>query len=181
MSESERLEGLRAALNESAGAYLDETSFLDWQGKCFGLLGFNIIHQARFRDHAERIVEEHEFHSNLLRPEVRERQLKLEGILSQAIGELESNNDSARPATTRKPRTEELKQKEKPSKIPHTILDKEQGMLWYWHHCHFTVKWKIIGSVFGLVVAVFVTGVAAGRNQFFQQLWDLFKTIYQNP
>lgn len=91
MDENTRLLRLRKLASEAPSAYKNDSTFTQWQAKVFGLLKFNIIHQARFRDHAEQVLSKHDFSVDPPDPKTRELRLKLDAILSQSIAELEAD------------------------------------------------------------------------------------------
>jgi len=54
-------------------------------------------------------------------------------------------------------------------------LTDEHGLLWFWHHCSWKVRWWLIAK--GIVVAclLMTAGFALGRINFFVEVWKLWQ------
>ena len=59
--------------------------------------------------------------------------------------------------------------------VPTATLSDENGLLWFWHHCSWKVKWWLIAK--GIVMACFLlaAGFALGRINFFVEVWKLWQ------
>jgi hypothetical protein len=83
---------------------------------------------------------------------------QMDSILSQAINELECGVTPT-PAST--------------SLVPTPKLTDAHGMLWFWHHCSWRVRWWLVAKVTLAAGVVFAAGFGLGRINFFVQLWQL--------
>jgi hypothetical protein len=54
-------------------------------------------------------------------------------------------------------------------------LTDEHGLLWFWHHCSWRVRWGLVAKAATVAGAIFGVGFAVGRINFFVQLWQLFR------
>ena len=58
-------------------------------------------------------------------------------------------------------------------------LTGEQGLLWFWHHCHYSIKWRIIYSGLPLLGIAFFLGWKANKYSFFQKVGSaLHEVVY---
>jgi len=85
---------------------------------------------------------------------------QIDSILSQAINELECGVAPA-PTST--------------ALVSTAKLTDEHGLLWFWHHCSWRVRWWLIAKVVLAASVVFAVGFGLGRINFFVQLWQLCK------
>lgn len=53
-------------------------------------------------------------------------------------------------------------------------LEQDHGILWFWHHCDYRVRWWLIGYAASFTVAIFSAGFAAGRSNLITRLFDVF-------
>lgn len=83
---------------------------------------------------------------------------QMDSIVSQAINELECGVTPA-PAST--------------SLVPTAKLTDEHGLLWFWHHCSWRVRWWLVAKAALAVGVIFAVGFGLGRINFFVQLWQL--------
>jgi hypothetical protein len=51
----------------------------------------------------------------------------------------------------------------------------DQGILWFWHHCYYRVRWSLIAWSASAVVAILGAGFAAGRTNLFVRIFDAFQ------
>ena len=84
---------------------------------------------------------------------------QMDSIVSQAINELECGVTPA-PAPT--------------ALVPTAKLTDEHGLLWFWHHCSWRVRWWLIAKAILAFAAIFAVGFCLGRVNFFVQLWQLW-------
>jgi hypothetical protein len=176
---SQRLKKLEELKQESAEALSNCDPFLSWQAQVGAVLSFDPGLREAFLNICEGIVREGLF------PYRRGvgKALKLGNALETVLTELRVLTAAE---LNRLPSMEERKMPEsnsaaKPdaiSKSPKVIgeaLGAEQGILWFWHHCNYKVKWMVIFWAASASISIFSVGVAAGRNDFFGKLYDLFK------
>jgi hypothetical protein len=54
-------------------------------------------------------------------------------------------------------------------------LTDEHGVLWFWHHCSWRVRWWLIAKAFVTAAVIMGAGFALGRINFFVEVWKLWK------
>jgi hypothetical protein len=85
---------------------------------------------------------------------------QMDSIVSQAITELERG---VRPAPA------------SPALVPTAKLTDEHGLLWFWHHCSWRVRWWLIAKAVFVSALILAVGFGLGRTNFFVQVWQLFR------
>ena len=86
---------------------------------------------------------------------------RLDVLMAQAINELEHNLTPP-----------ELPQ---PGLVPGRHLTNEQGLWWFFQHCTTKTRWWMIVSIVTVLLAVITAAYFAGRNQFINQVVDLWR------
>src|SRR5438105_3179198 len=81
---------------------------------------------------------------------------QMDSIVSQAIAELEHGITPVSPS-------------------PALELTDEHGLLWFWHHCSWRVRWWLIAKAIAAVSVLLGIGFTLGRINFFVQVWKLWK------
>jgi hypothetical protein len=84
---------------------------------------------------------------------------QMDSIVSQAINELECGVIPPSAST---------------ALVPTAKLTDEHGLLWFWHHCSWRVRWWLIAKAGLASAVVFAIGFCLGRVNFFVQLWQLW-------
>ena len=59
--------------------------------------------------------------------------------------------------------------------VPTPELTEEHGILWFWHHCSWQVRWWLIAKVVVVAGLLVSAGFALGRINFFVEVWKLWK------
>jgi hypothetical protein len=83
---------------------------------------------------------------------------QMDSIVSQAINELGCGVTP--PAST--------------ALVATAKLTDEHGLLWFWHHCSWRIRWWLVAKAVLVSAAVFAVGFCLGRINFFVQLWQLW-------
>ena len=98
-------------------------------------------------------------------------------ILAQAITELEhpvaeepAVNLSKSSAAALLPAEPDIPQR----------LTKEHGFWWFVSHCHWSIKWRLIGGALASAGAILSFGMSLGRNQTVQKVQDALQTNQQS-
>ncbi|MGB8472552.1 MAG: hypothetical protein WCE61_00550 [Candidatus Acidiferrum sp.] len=58
--------------------------------------------------------------------------------------------------------------------VPTSKLTDQHGLLWFWHHCSWRVRWWLIAKAVLVSAVIFAVGFCLGRVDFFVQLWQLW-------
>lgn len=56
-------------------------------------------------------------------------------------------------------------------------LSSDHGVLWFWLHADYRVRWAVAASVAGLVISSATAGFFAGKNEFFRRSAELFDDV----
>lgn len=155
-------------------------SFQAWQAETSALLVFDPILRLQFISAAKEIVRVGDFPAENNREHPREmrriieiamadlRVRSAEDLHTGASSEISSIATSGAsiplPTTARSP-------KAWTSGDP---LGAENGPLWFWHHCHYRVRWSLVAWAAGASLTVLTAGFAAGRTNLVIRLFDVF-------
>jgi hypothetical protein len=58
--------------------------------------------------------------------------------------------------------------------VPGPELTDEHGVLWFWHHCSWSVRWGLVAKIIVVAGGLLATGFALGRINFFVEVWKLW-------
>lgn len=85
---------------------------------------------------------------------------QIDSIVSQAIAELQHGITV----------TKELQ-----ALVPTAKLTDEHGLVWFWHHCSWRVRWWLIAKAVIAAAVLIGIGFGLGRINFFVQVWQLWQ------
>jgi hypothetical protein len=125
-------------------------------GQIVPLLNFNDVYHANALQFAD-ILSRAGFSNSVY--ESSEGRLSV--LMAQAITVLE--HDLTPPAPPQ------------PGLVPSPHLTNEQGLWWFFQHCTTKTRWWMIISTVTVLVAVITAAYFAGRNQFINQVVDLWR------
>ncbi len=85
---------------------------------------------------------------------------RLDSLMGQAVTELQ--HELTPPAESASPA------------VP--AMTDEQGVLWFWHHCAWGIRWRIVALCATALLTAASFGFAFGRHNLFVQLFDLIQS-----
>src|SRR5947208_2334563 len=118
--------------------------FVKWQASVSALLDYDPRLQVQFDHHAMGVMNDRPFRNIL-----REPHQNLEVILARAVADTEAKAVSEREPKAAPPAPRQIKHTIVPPQAPMppaetptppTHLTDEEGVLWFWHHCHYRVR-----------------------------------------
>jgi hypothetical protein len=180
MTNANRLKELDACQARMRSALSSYDSFQTWQAETSALLASDPILRHQFIEAAKSIVRRGDFPLDLYDQHPKEMRRTIEQALADlrvlAAEDLHSTAPDSEIAVSRSvviPSPQRLTQPSRPwtSGEP---LGAEHGPLWFWHHCHYRVKWSLIAWSASAALVVLGAGFAAGRTNLFVRLFDVF-------
>lgn len=196
MTDTERIAELKILKDSSGNILSDAETFNDWTGRVSGLLGFDVVVRHKFDGLCDYVHDEQDGGRWKLYENVIQAVDKMHAIVGRAISDLECNRQSI-PITLPDGFT-----MPEPVVIPDAAgfgypeleitrdtdivkisakdqdLTSEEGLLWFWHHCHYSIKWRVIYLGLPLLVFVFYLGWKANKYSFFQKVGSAFHEVY---
>ena len=165
--------------------------FSKWQGRMSALLSYDPITKHKFDHCCDYIFDEHEFERGLISHEVVEAEKKIHALIERSIADLEINvpespksfirealiTDAFGPASPL-PKLDTLPKQEDMRRIDLTI---EEGPLWFLHHCHYTVKWKLVSMTVVAAVTLLGIGWLANEQEVLRDIGHAFQKISNPP
>lgn len=165
--------------------------FSEWQGRISALLSYDPIAKHKFDHYCDFILEEHEFGRGLISHEVVETEKKIHALIERAIADLEINvPETPKPIMQRAiavdsfgpslplPRLDVLTKKEEKRKHD---LTKEEGLVWFWCHCHYSVRFALVILIASTSISVFWLGWVANEQEFFRDISRAFQKLRTPP
>jgi len=191
MDHKDRLAELRELDATSGDILSSDYRFAEWQGRVYGLLGFNVVTRLKFESICDEIQRTHTFGGPMLSMEVKKLEEMLHIVLTRAIADLELNAEKRsrqryNAAQPLKENSEIVKAQDKPTSfkgitIPESMtLEKEKGLVWFLHHCHYSVKYKMLGSAILFAAALMSLGWIANEQEFIRDIAKAVQKL-QNP
>lgn len=171
------LESCQARMRDALSSY---DTFQAWQAETSALLASDAILRHQFIEATKEIVRRGEFPLDIYNSQPREMRRMIEQALADlrvlAAEDLRGASPSSEIVVGRSlavPTPQKLTRPPKPwaSGEP---LGAEHGPLWFWHHCHYRVKWSLLAWAAGASLTVLAAGFAAGRTNLFVRLFDVF-------
>lgn len=171
------LENCQARMSDALSGY---DSFQTWQAGTSALLAFDPILKHQFIEATKEIVRRGIFPLKIYDSQPRE----MRRLIEQALADLRVR--AAEEIRGASPHSEigagrNIAVSDQQNHIhPPRSLDRggtlgvEHGPLWFWHHCHYRVKWSLIAWTAGASLTVLGAGFAAGRTNLFVRLFDVF-------
>lgn len=188
MDRQERLAELKKLGNIHGNTTSSDSVFSAWQGRISALLSYDPIAKHKFDHSCDYILEEHDFDRGLISHEVVEATKKIHALIERAIADLEINVPAAPKAAVREglsvdafgPVVQLPKLAAPPKKevVRKDRLNSEEGLLWFWHHCHYSIKWRVIYSGLPLLALVFFLGWKANKYSFFQKVGGALHEVF---
>jgi hypothetical protein len=151
---ADELKRLRARV-QAGDLRVDVNERSDILAEIVPLMNFNDTYHLNAQQFADYLVQPGRTNSFYEAIEAR-----LNVLMGQAVAELEHNLTPPVPLS--------------PGLVPTPTLSDEHGLLWFWHHCHWRVRWWLVAK--GVFVACILIGVgfALGRLNFFVEVWKLW-------
>jgi hypothetical protein len=157
MTDSERvseLKKLHERIQEGGLRPMDER--LEILGRVCGLLAFSPMHQANAMQSAD-VLSQPGFSSSMYQ--------RMEGRLITILGHAITELEHPLPTPPPEPPARDTVQ------LP---LSSEHTLLWFWHHCHYSVRWVAIGLVASSALALAGFGFWLGQQRIPSQIHDIF-------
>lgn len=198
MTDSERLDALKEMKASSGDILSGAYRFNEWTGRVSGLLGFDSIARHKFDALCDYIHNEQEGGRWQLYENVLQAENKIQAILGRAISDLEINRpvfslnipegfsipdpvvipDAAGFGYTELEISRATDSSEQPLKTHN--LTNEEGALWFWHHCHYIVKWKLVGMAVTAAGSLLWLGWMANEQEVLRDIGRAFQK-FSNP
>lgn len=198
MTTTERIDELKELKKKSSGNILsDADRFNEWTGRVSGLLGFDLIARHKFDALCDYIHSEQDGGRWQLYENVIQAENKMQAIVARAISDLEINRPYAALSLPENfsipdpviipeaagfgyPETDFALDTDRANIIQKDqFLTGEHGFLWFWHHCHYSIKWRIIYSGLPLLGLAFFLGWKTNKYSFFQKVGSaLHEVVY---
>ena len=199
MNRDDRLTELKKLGNIHGYTLSTEDVFSEWQGRISALLNYDPIAKHKFERYCDFILDDHEFGRGLISYETVEAQKKIHVLIERVMADLEINRPDVSPpipadfsipdpvvipdtAGFGHPDLEITRDTdiaEHSSK--HQDLTKEEGLLWFWHHSNYLVKWRFIALAATVSASVFWLGWVANEQEFFRDLARAFQKLHSPP
>ena len=180
MTNANRLKELDACQARMRSALSSYDSFQTWQAETSALLASDPILRHQFIEAAKSIVRRGDFPLDLFDQHPKEMRRTIEQALADlrvlAAEDLHRTAPATEITVSRSlvdPCPQKFNQPSKPWKSGEP-LGSEHGSLWFWHHCHYRVKWSLVACAAGASLTVLTAGFAAGRTNLFIRLFDVF-------
>jgi hypothetical protein len=177
MTNAERLkkiESSRAAMRRALETY---DTFQPWHAEIASLLSYDIILRAQFLEAAKAIIREGDFPVHPYTPLPKEMTRAMEQAMADLrVRAAEDLHNPAGGGVVSVPHSVPSPSAPlQPARawVAGAPLESEHGILWFWHHCHYRVKWSFIAWAAGAVLTVFSAGFASGRSNLFTRLFDV--------
>lgn len=187
MTRAVRLDELKA-LKSSCGDILSSSyKFDQWHGRVSGLLGFDPIARHKFDVECDYILREHDFGGGMIHENIIQAENKMRALVSRAISDLEINrSDSPIPLPVQigplaqisipSAAASVVRQSTGKGKLcPSTVLTNDEGPLWFWHHCHYTVKWKLLAMAGISAASLLWIGWIANEQEVLRDIGHAFQ------
>ncbi len=178
MTNAERLKKLETSQSGVRRALESYDAFQMWHAEVASLLSYDTTLRAQFLDPAKAVIREGEFPVHLLSRQPKE----MLGIINHAMADLRvaaaedlHNGNGATISVSPVTAPTQFTTVQPPRTwVAGAPLETEHGLLWFWHHCHYRVRWILIGAAASIAASIFFAGFAAGRTNLFVRLFDVF-------
>lgn len=199
MNRDNRLEELKKLGNIHGYTLSSEDGFSKWQGRISALLSYDQIAKQKFDHYCDFILNDHEFGRGMISHETVEVQKKIHALIERVVADLEINSPYPPLTITENfsipdpvvipdaagfglPDIKITRGVESAKLSPEVQrLTGEEGLLWFWHHCHYTAKWKLVGMLIPAAGFLLWLGWVANEQEVFRDIGHAIKKFYDPP